>query len=405
MKMIHRNLFYEVQAHLLKKEYSIITGSRQTGKSTILRQLEDFCRKNDTPVVFLNLENKTILLELNQSPLNIMKFIPETKLRVVVLVDEIQYLKDASNFLKLIYDEYSEKIKIVATGSSAFYIDDRFKDSLSGRKKIFQLLTCSFDEYLELGSKSDLLVELKNIHAKKDYKSTHIEILQIEWEKFMIFGGYPSIITELVVEEKINRLKEIRDSFVKRDILESGVQNETAFYNLFRILASQTGNLMNINELASTLKIKNETVIHYCTVLQKCFHIALIKPFSRNLRKELTKMPKVFFWDTGLRNCMLNNFQSLAIRVDKGELWENIVFRILADKHEKDEIQYWRTAAGNEVDFVLPNITEPKAIEAKFDENLIRINKFKLFSEIYPDMPLNFLWVNPFNEDFFRRIL
>lgn len=403
--MVQRKLYHQVQSHLSKKEFSIITGARQTGKSTILRQLEDYCLKNDIPVVFLNLENKTILLELNQSPLNIMKFLPETKMRVVVLVDEVQYLEDPSNFLKLIYDEYSDQIKIVATGSSAFYIDDRFKDSLAGRKKIFQLLTCSFDEYLELGGKSNLLVELNNIRTKKDYKSTLIEILQIEWEKYMIFGGYPAIITEPVVAEKINRLKEIRDSFVKRDMLESGVQNEAAFYNLFRILASQTGNLMNVNELASTLRIKNETVIHYCTVLQKCFHIVLVKPFYRNLRKELTKMPKVFFLDTGLRNCMINNFQSLAVRVDKGDLWENTVFRILADKHEKEEIQYWRTTAGNEVDFVLPYISEPKAIEAKFDENLVRINKFKLFSETYPDFPLNFYWVYPFYEDFFRRIL
>ena len=135
--MIRRKLFEDLEAHLLKKEYSIITGARQTGKSTLLKQLEAYCKQMEIPVVFLNLENKTMLAELNESPLNILKFMPEPNKKTVVLVDEIQYLDDPSNFLKLLYDEHSEKIKVVATGSSAFYIDHQFRDSLAGRKKLF----------------------------------------------------------------------------------------------------------------------------------------------------------------------------------------------------------------------------------------------------------------------------
>ncbi len=401
--MIRRKLFLDLKTHLLKKEFSIITGARQTGKSTLLRQMEEYCKEQEIPVIFLNLDNKPILEELNQSPLNILKFIPESSKRVIVLVDEVQYLDDASNFLKLLYDEHSGKLKIVATGSSAFYIDDHFRDSLAGRKKLFHLYTCSFDEYLEIAGKQQLLQELRNILSKKDYRSTQIDLLQIEWERFMIYGGYPSIITEPDVEEKINRLKEIRDSFVKRDILEAGIQNETAFYGLFKILAAQSGNLVNVNELASTLRIKNETVVNYLTVLKKCFHIALVKPYSGNVRKELTKMQKVYLMDMGLRNCLLGNFQQLAFRADKGELWENMLFRILTDKYGADEIHFWRTTAGNEVDFVLPSINEPKAIEVKYDQNLIKPNKYKIFSEAYPAIPLHFSWMVPFNEDFFRR--
>jgi len=402
--MVQRKLFLDLKAHLLKKEFSIITGARQTGKSTLLRQFEEYCYEQEIPVIFLNLENKSILQELNLSPLNILKFIPDTHKRVVVLIDEIQYLDDASNFLKLLYDEHAGKIKILATGSSAFYIDDQFRDSLAGRKKLFHLFTCSFDEYLEIGGKLQLREEIRNFLVKKDYRSTQIELLQIEWEKYMIYGGYPSIITEPDIDEKISRLKEIRDSFVKRDILEAGIQNETAFYSLFKILAAQSGNLVNVNELASTLRIKNETVVNYLTVLQKCFHIALVKPYSGNVRKELTKMQKVFLMDTGMRNCLLNNFQQLSSREDKGELWENVVYRILADKYEMDEIQFWRTTAGNEVDFVLSHISEPGAIEVKFDKNSIKPNKYKIFTEAYPALPLSFLWMVPFNEDFFRRV-
>ncbi|HUX59267.1 MAG TPA: ATP-binding protein [Bacteroidales bacterium] len=402
--MIRRKLFEDLQAHLLKKEYSIITGARQTGKSTLLKQLEVHCKQMEMPVVFLNLENKTILAELNENPLNILKFMPEPNKKTVVLVDEIQYLEDPSNFLKLLYDEHSEQIKVVASGSSAFYIDHQFRDSLAGRKKLFQLFTCSFDEYLELGGKSYLKEEKEHLIKNRDFKSTLIDYLRIEWESYMIYGGYPAIITEPNKQEKIDRLKEIRDSFVKRDILESGVNNETAFYNLFRVLAGQTGGLVNVNELSSTLRIKNETVDNYLSIMQKCFYIALTKPFYKNLRKELIKMPKVFLLDTGLRNCLLNNFQPLSVRTDKGELLENTVFRILADKYGSDAIHYWRMSDGNEVDFVLSDIAEPKAIEAKYDKTQVKVNKYKLFTAAYPEIPLQFIWINPFEQDFFRRI-
>ena len=402
--MIRRKLFEDLQAHLLKKEFSIITGARQTGKSTLLKQLEAYCKEMEIPVVFLNLENKTILAELNENPLNLLKFMPEPNTRTIALVDEIQYLDDPSNFLKLLYDEHSDQIKVVATGSSAFYIDNQFKDSLAGRKKIFQLYTCSFDEYLELSGKADLREEKDHLLKNGDFKSTLIDYLRVEWESYMIYGGYPAIVTEPDKQEKMNRLKDIRDSFVKRDILESGVINETAFYNLFRILAGQTGGMVNVNELSSTVRIKNETVDNFLTIMQKCFHIALIKPFFRNLRKELVKMPKVFMLDTGLRNCLLNNFQPMAVRTDKGELWENTVFRILADKMSTDAIQYWRTSAGNEVDFVLSDNERLKAIEVKYDNNQVNLNKYKLFTKNYPDIPLQFFWLNPFDQDFFRRI-
>jgi hypothetical protein len=403
--MIRRKLFENLKTHLDKKEFTILTGARQTGKSTLLRQLETYCKENLIPCVFLNLENKVILTELQGSPLNVLKYLPETDRRIVVFVDEVQYLDDPSNFLKHLYDEHSERIKIVASGSSAFYMDDRFKDSLAGRKKIFRLNTCSFNEYLLLSGKPDLLEEKNQLVLRKDAKSTRINYLQQEWETYMIYGGYPAIITEPEKREKANRLREIRDSFVKRDILEAGITNETAFYNLFRILAGQSGNLVNVNELASTLRIRNETVNNYLNVMQKCFHITLLSPFSRNLRKELTKMPKVFMLDTGLRNCLIDNFQPIASRIDKGELWENTFFRILANKYDLDSIHFWRTSEGNEVDFIVSGTEEPpQAIEMKYDQAHVKSNKYGLFTKAYPDIPLTFSWLYPFDEDFFRRI-
>jgi predicted AAA+ superfamily ATPase len=324
--------------------------------------------------------------------------------KIIVFLDEIQYLKDPSNLLKLLYDEHVERIKIVATGSSAFYIDDHFRDSLAGRKRVFQLLTCSFDEQLRLNEKDDLLVEYQRILSNKQAKTAQLGYLQQEWQSYLLYGGYPSVITESDRKEKIEKLKEIRDSFVKRDILESGVQNETAFFHLFRLLAEQSGSLVNVHELSVTLRIKTDTVSNYLHILQKCFHLALIKPFFRNLRKELTKMPKGFLLDSGLRNSLINNFQPIPDRLDKGELWETSFFRALADKYGRDEIYYWRTADNNEVDFVLPEIEAPFAVEAKYDELAIKPSKYKKFTETYPEIPLHYAWLYPFNENFFRRL-
>jgi len=139
-------------------------------------------------------------------------------------------------------------------------------------------------------------------------------------------------------------------------------------------------------------------------ILQKCFHIALVKPFYKNLRKEITKMPKAFMLDTGLRNCLVNNFQPTDIRLDKGELWENMCYRVLADKHGMDAIHFWRTADGSEVDFVLPEIEVPYAVEAKYDNALVKPAKYKKFTETYPEIPLQFAWIKPFDETFFRHV-
>lgn len=399
-----RKLFAYLQRHLEKKEITILTGARQTGKSTLLKQLEAYCRESNIRTAFFNLENNTLRQDLDGHPFNLLKYLPDDQGYKVAFIDEVQYLKDPSNFLKLIYDEYQGQIKLVVTGSSAFYIDDKFRDSLAGRKRIFHLLTCSFDEYLSLSGKMELAEEFKRILREPSAKTISIDHLRNEWELYMLYGGYPAVITESDRGEKIARLREIRDSFVKRDIHESGVLNETMFYSLFKILASQTGSLVNVNELALTLKIKHQTASNYITVLRKCFHMALVTPFHKNIRKELTKMPKLYMLDLGLRNCLLNNFDPLNGRLDKGEIWENMVYRVLAERYGLEGLSFWRTTDGNEVDFVLSDIDAPKAIEAKYDKQLIKPSKYKLFNANYPDIPLAFSWLSPFDEDCFRRL-
>lgn len=392
--MVRRKKQLVISKHLAKKEFTILIGQRQIGKSTMLKQLyEDLKAKGET-CYFLNLDRKDILDDLNVNPENLFKFCPLLPDRkIIVFIDEIQYLNDATNFLKLLYDEYNSQLKIVATGSSAFYIDKQFKDSLVGRKKIFQMGTLDFEEFLHFKGRNDLVDELKLLQSKDKTKSIHENILWAYMDEFINYGGYPAVVLENNIEEKIELLREIRDSYIKRDLLESGVLDETKFYRMLMLLASQSGNLLNVNEISNTLRITNATVENYLYVLQKCFHITLVKPFYNSLRKELTKMPKVYINDLGLRNILINYFAPIEQRADKGLILENFCFRVLSEKYEEDQIKYWRTADGNEVDFIVETqYLKGFAIEIKFNEQEAKLSKYKKFNATYPDFPLEFWW-------------
>lgn len=396
--MITRKRYYDLIAHLPKREHTVLIGPRQTGKSTLLNQLAEFLKASGESVVVLNLERKDILLDLNQQPENLFRYLPQNAgQRQYVLIDEIQYLDDATNFLKLLYDEHADRLKIVATGSSAFYIDRQFKDSLAGRKKIFELPTLDFEEFLMFKQQTEALNELQRLRSGEIQKSVLEQQLWVALEEYLTYGGYPAVVLEPQMNQKIERLQELRDSFVKRDILETGVTDETKFYRMMQLLASQTGNLVNTNELSNTLRLTHPATDQFLYVLQKCFHISLVRPFFQNLRKELVKMPKVYFNDLGLRNVLVNYFAPLEQRTDKSALLENYVFRRLTEQYTPDQLKFWRTADGNEVDFVVEETAfGGKAIEVKFNPEEANSNKYKKFTETYPQFPLHFYsWRTP----------
>ena len=392
--MIRRKKHTIISNHISKREFTILIGARQIGKSTLLKQLFEELKQNGEAVFFLNLDRKDILEELNQNPENLLKMCPlQSDKKIIVFIDEIQYLDDATNFLKLLFDEYSTQLKIVATGSSAFYIDRQFNDSLVGRKKIFQMGTLDFEEFLLFKNRADLVNEISQFKSKKKSKSIQENLLWAYMDEFINYGGYPAVVLEENIEDKIELLREIRDSYIKRDVLECGIKDETKFYRMLMLLASQTGNLLNVNEISNTLRISNATVENYLYVLQKCFHITLLKPFYANLRKELTKMQKVYINDLGLRNVLINYFSPLEQRADKGAVLENFSFRLLSERFEEDQIKYWRTADGNEVDFVIEtSYLKGFAVEIKFSEQEAKTSKYNKFIQNYPDFPLEFWW-------------
>lgn len=367
-----------------RDEFIIFTGARQTGKTSLLLMLKSWLEKKGENGHYLNLENTEYLGAFNRRPENIFEYLPGAEKKQYVFIDEIQYLDDPTNFLKYLFDEKREKIKIIASGSSSFYIDKKFRDSLAGRKFLFEIRTLNFDEFLVFKNQKELLAQ-KSKKITAYYKKKLDEL----WEEYLIFGGYPKVVLAEDNELKKILLEEIGSSYIKKDITDAGIRNSEKYLKLLKILAAQSGQLANAQELAATMGLARKTLNEYLYVAEKSYQVAFISPFYRNIRKELTKMPKVFFYDLGLRNFFLGDFSPLKKRADKGQYLENAAFReFLNIAKNTDEIKFWRTQDKKEVDFVIGG---KEAYEIKFSARKVDRKKYEKFTKKYPEVKLNFL--------------
>jgi len=383
---IIRNVTIEAFKYIDNDDILIFIGARQTGKTTILRQIQKYLEKENSSVYFLNLEDPDYLSLLNQGPKNLLKlFSFDLTKKSYVLIDEVQYLDNPSNFLKYFYDEYKGKIKLIVSGSSAFYIDRKFNDSLVGRKKLFYVRTLSFKEFLRFKNENDL--------SNKDFRNLSIhekEKISLLYHEYMLYGGYPKVVLS-DFDQKIDLLMDIAYSYIKKDIYEANIKSDEVFYKLCKILASQIGGLVNTSEIANTLGVSKTAIDNYLYILQKSFHIALVRPFYMNVRKELTKMPKCYYMDMGLRNFFVSSFESFKTRKDNGQLLENACFRQLLDSNIYENIKFWRTVQGNEVDFI---VNDKIAYEVKVDESQFKKNKYSVFMQIYNFIPMAIVTVD-----------
>ncbi|MBI4779191.1 ATP-binding protein [Candidatus Falkowbacteria bacterium] len=329
------------------------------------------------------MENPEYLKSFNVQPFNIFDLLPKRPVKQIVLIDEIQYLADPSNFLKLLYDERREKIKIIATGSSSFYIDRKFKDSLAGRKFIFNVYPLNFGEFLKFNGEAEMAEE-KSAKKLSSYYKTKLEKL---WEQYIIYGGYPKVALAKKEDLKKILIEDIGSSYIKKDALEAGIKNTDKYYALIKILAGQTGQLMNSQKLANTLNLAHKTVEEYLYIMARSYQLAFIRPFYKNLRKELTKMPKAYFYDLGLRNFFLNDFRAPDKRSDKGAYLENLVFTEFLKRGDNlDSIKYWRTQDKKEVDFIVGR----EAYEIKYNTKS-KPSNYKIFIKQYPEIKFSMI--------------
>jgi len=362
--LVQREIFIKITDHLETKEITLIIGPRQVGKTTLLLQLKGYLMSRGYPESRIFSFNLDLVTDraLFVSQTGFIKFLKERigKEKLFVFVDEAQRVENAGIFFKGIYD-LDFPVKFVLTGSSALEMKSKIHEPLTGRKRIFHLYPLSFHEYISAkdASVAQLVSEKEPSHYTRERIAEHLF-------RFLVWGGYPKIILEENIEAKEQFLKEIYSSYIERDIIGFlEIKNTTAFTNLVSILASQVGQLVNTQELSSTLNVERKTVEKYLEILEKTFVIERISPFFCNVRKELTKMPKVYFLDAGFRNFALSDLKGFEGRRDKGAILEDFLFSDLR-KQTDAEFHFWRTKEKAEVDFVLEHrIGEPVPIEVK----------------------------------------
>jgi len=360
MEFIPRKTYSELKKHLTKPEISLILGPRQAGKTTIMEELQREIKNSGKLSVFFNLDiiEDRQFFETQHSLLDRIRKEIGSK-PAVVFIDEISRLENAGLFLKGLYD-LKTNFKFIVSGSGSLELKANILEPLTGRKKIFHCFPLSFTEFIAFKLKTNP----KNLPKALSLNPYQRQRLINE---YLNFGGYPKVVLAPTYEEKNEALVEIFTSYLEKDIaLLLKVQKERAFENLVKILASQTGNLVNKNELSITLGITFKTLKKYLYFLEKTFVINLVNPFFRNARKELTKSPKVYFCDLGLLRLAQGIIPSTGSQPN-GSFFENACFLRLKELGLMKPPQFWRTKSGAEVDFVIfsPETGKPIPIEVK----------------------------------------
>jgi len=381
-----RFLFSSIVERITRDDRTIIiTGPRQSGKTTLMKQIQSELDKKNLATFFFNLEDRDYLTAFNQSPKNLLRLIPGDK-KAIVFVDEIQYLENPSNFLKYIYDEHKENIKLIVSGSSAFYLDSKFDDSLSGRKWLFVLYPMGFKEFIFF--RDDQIFEQCVTHKVDILQPAVRREIERLFEEYILYGGYPEVVTCDDHNFKKEILKDLLYSYLKKDIKEAGIKHEDKFYRLLKLLAAQISNLLNKNELGQIVGLSQTAVESYLGLLKKTFYISLVPPFFTKMAKEISRMPKIYFFDIGIRNILLSNFSSLDLRVDKGSLLENAVFKYFSGTQNLEDIKFWRKKAGAEIDFVIND----QAYEVKYSLGTLKTQQLQSFKASHPGINLSVLF-------------
>jgi predicted AAA+ superfamily ATPase len=348
--MIKRKLFSELVDHLPQKEMSLIIGPRQAGKTTLMEMLKKHLDNRGDRTLFLNLDIEWDRPHFESQAALLKKIELELGERHgYVFIDEIQRKDDAALFLKGLFD-LKLPHKFIVSGSGSLDLKQKIHESLVGRKRLFELSTVTFEEFIN--HRTDYRYE----KTLADFLAIEIDRAQQLLSEYMQFGGYPRIVMATQQREKLLLIDEIYRSILEKDIAYLlKLDKPDVFSALIKMMAGQVGQLLKYSELASTLNVSFSTVKKYLWYAQKIFLVELIAPYARNVRKEISKSPVPYFWDLGLRNYSLGLFGHLESPSEKGFVFENLVFLLLRQKQrfKAAKLNYWRTKDKAEVDFVI----------------------------------------------------
>ncbi len=363
--MIKRDVLTPLLAHLKEKEISVITGSRQVGKTYLMRLMQDALKEKGESTLYLNLDIEQDRVFFTSQEDLIQKIRLEVgKIKGYIFIDEIQRKQDAGLFLKGLYD-MNLPYKFIVSGSGSIELKEKIHESLAGRKQLFVVDPVSLSEFVNFKTEYQYPDKLGDLFEVE--KDTTRRML----EEYMTFGGYPKVVLAENIERKNMIMREIFESYVEKDIRNLlGVEKQQAFTALLKMIASQIGEIANVSELSSTLGISSKTVNSYLWYLEKTFVLHKVTPYYTNVRKEITKAPIYYFYDQGLRNYLLGLFGTLSLPSSmSGHLFENLVFNLLRQSTiSLSDIHFWRSRDSAEVDFVVQKGLAVTPIEVKYKD-------------------------------------
>ena len=326
--MITRTLQQRIEDNLFKGKAIVVIGARQVGKSTLFRQVTE---KRNEPILSLNCDEpevREMLTDANTAELKML--IGNNRL---VVIDEAQRVPGIGMTLKLITDNLPN-VQLLVTGSSSFELQNRLNEPLTGRKYEYHLYPISTRELLQHGG---LLAVRQALESR------------------LIYGSYPDIVNH--ADEAKELLMNIAGSYLYKDLLAmDDIRRPALLEKLLVALALQVGSEVSYNELAQTVGTDSKTVEKYIDLLEKCYIVFRLGAFSRNLRTELKKSKKIYFYDNGIRNAVIQNFAPLAMRNDVGALWENFFIseRVKSNEYVGRYVKsyFWRTTQQQEIDYI-----------------------------------------------------
>ena len=358
---IPRKIYPQLIEHIDKKQISVITGMRRTGKTTLLKQLLSEIKSSNK--LYIDLEradNRELFTEKNYE--NIVYALSQRGLNFTnksyIAIDEIQLVTQIASVLKYIYDHHN--VKFIVTGSSSFYLKNLFTESLSGRKKIFELYPLDFGELLTF---KGISYKSNDFPLKKIF-APEFERLKAYYEEYIEYGGFPEVVLAKNSSDKKDLIADILSSYINIDIkILSDFRNEKNIYSLIKMLSARVGTRLDYSKLSRLSGLSRPTVHSYIDFFEKTYLISRISVLAKNPDREIVKAQKLYFNDHGMTNMLAD--------INSGSKFENAVFNQL--KH-KGDIRYFALKSGKEIDFIVNNKIASEVKESPNEYDLKILN-------------------------------
>ncbi len=362
---IRREIYDALLRDLDSREITVVVGARQVGKTFLIKKIiEDLITARGVEpgqVFYFNLDAFALVdfVRNDRDFFDFIRYYGVPNKKSFVILDEAQRVPEIGLLVKQYYD-LGLDIKFIVSGSSSLQIKSQVKETLTGRKHLFELYPVSFGEFLRFKGAGDT----RDLGRIMRFESDQYQRFM---EEFVVFGGYPGVVKTPDRAEKIRLLEEIYSSYVQKDISDFlKIEDVPGFNRLVRFISVQSGGLLKVNEVAKNVRLSRHFVEKYLHALEGTYVAAFLRPYFVNLGKAIIKTPKLYLLDTGIRNAVFSTFESLDMRTDAGLLVENFIFSELVKGVGRSGLWFYRTNTGSEVDFLVVKGRRVVPVEVKY---------------------------------------